>query len=136
MTQTDSNENTASSAPNDSASAPERVLSDVSFAEFDLPDAVRRGLEDAGFSRCTPIQADTLPRALSGGDVAGQARTGTGKTAAFLLAIFNTLLRDPDAEGAGHHPRAIVIAPAHIVHGSTVTTSVQPDSRQPSPKRL
>jgi len=111
VTQSDSNEQPAPSAPNDSASAPERVLSEVSFAEFDLPDAVRRGLEDAGFSLCTPIQADTLPRALSGGDVAGQARTGTGKTAAFLLAIFNTLLRDPDAESAGHHPRAIVIAP-------------------------
>jgi len=98
-------------APQSSSDAPERVLTDVSFADFDLPDVVREGLVKAGFSRCTPIQADTLPIALAGRDVAGQARTGTGKTAAFLLAIFNNLLRDPSPEASAHHPRAIVIAP-------------------------
>lgn len=92
-------------------STPERVLTDTTFDTFDLPDAVRRGLADAGFDRCTPIQADTLPIALAGRDVAGQARTGTGKTAAFLLAIFRNLLSDPDPGQAGHHPRALVIAP-------------------------
>jgi len=89
----------------------DRVLSDVGFDSFDLPDAVAAGLRDAGFEKCTPIQADTLPLALAGRDVAGQARTGTGKTAAFLLAIFKRLVTDPDPQGAGHHPRAIVIAP-------------------------
>jgi len=61
-------------------------LSDTSFSQFDLPDSVRQGIEDAGFSRCTPIQALALPIALKGHDVAGQAQTGTGKTAAFLIA--------------------------------------------------
>jgi len=89
----------------------DRVLSDVGFDSFELSEAIVAGLRDAGFEKCTPIQADTLPLALSGRDVAGQARTGTGKTAAFLLAIFKRLLTDPDPESAGHHPRAIVIAP-------------------------
>ncbi|MGK7294383.1 MAG: DEAD/DEAH box helicase [Candidatus Wenzhouxiangella sp. M2_3B_020] len=94
-----------------SREAADRVLSDVSFDDFELPEAIRAGLRDAGFERCTPIQADTLPLALAGEDVAGQARTGTGKTAAFLLAIFKKLLDDPDPDGAGHNPRSIVIAP-------------------------
>ena len=89
----------------------ERVLTDISFSQFDLPEAIRAGLSNAGFERCTPIQADTLPLALAGRDVAGQARTGTGKTAAFLLAVFKRLLEDQEAAQAGHHPRAIVIAP-------------------------
>ncbi|MDX1626118.1 MAG: DEAD/DEAH box helicase, partial [Wenzhouxiangellaceae bacterium] len=101
-------QNTSAESP---SVAPERVLTDVAFDRFDLPDAVRRGLADAGFTHCTPIQADTLPIALQGKDVAGQARTGTGKTAAFLLAIFKRLIEDPEAESAGHHPRSIVIAP-------------------------
>jgi hypothetical protein len=52
-------------------------------------------MESAGFSRCTPIQALTLPVALPGGDVAGQAQTGTGKTLAFLVAVINRLLTRP-----------------------------------------
>ncbi|WP_240956021.1 DEAD/DEAH box helicase [Wenzhouxiangella sp. XN79A] len=86
-------------------------MTDVSFASFDLPEAVQQSLAEAGFERCTPIQARTLPMALNGKDVAGQARTGTGKTAAFLLAIFKNLLGDPDPKAAGHHPRAVIIAP-------------------------
>jgi ATP-dependent RNA helicase RhlB len=89
----------------------EHVLSDVTFDRFDLHPDIVKGLRAAGFERCTPIQADTLPLALAGKDVAGQARTGTGKTAAFLLAIFNNLLADESPESARHHPRAIVIAP-------------------------
>jgi len=56
---------------------------------------LQKGLADAGFERCTPIQAQTLPEALAGIDVAGQAQTGTGKTAAFLVALYSRLLREP-----------------------------------------
>ena len=73
----------------------ETHLTDTTFDAFDLPEPVRRGLADAGFSRCTPIQALTLPIALTGRDAAGQAQTGTGKTAAFLVAAFNHLMRHP-----------------------------------------
>jgi ATP-dependent RNA helicase RhlB len=78
-----------------------------SFDAFDFPPEVRAGLRHAGFSHCTPIQERALPLALAGRDVAGQAQTGTGKTAAFLLTIFTRLLGTP-SHGA---PRALVIAP-------------------------
>ena len=68
-------------------------LTDVSFTNLHLPDSLARGIADAGFERCTPMQAQTLPRALAGMDVAGQAQTGTGKTAAFLVAMYAALLR-------------------------------------------
>ena len=86
------------------------TLSEIEFSSLDLFPAVREGLNRAGFTHCTPIQALTLPSALKGNDVAGQAQTGTGKTAAFLLVIFQRLLeKRPDQ--ASHHPRALVIAP-------------------------
>ena len=88
----------------------ETVLSDVAFSAFNLDSRLKRGLEAAGFERCTPIQAKTLPMALEGSDVLGQARTGTGKTAAFLLAVFNQLLKDEQRSNK-RSPRAIIIAP-------------------------
>ncbi len=88
----------------------EVVLSETRFDSFDLDQRILDGLKDAGFERCTPIQDQTLPLALAGRDVAGQARTGTGKTAAFLLAIFKRLL-SPDSAGPGPNPRSIIIAP-------------------------
>ncbi len=88
----------------------EQVLTELRFAEFGLDARIMRGLAEAGFTFCTPIQAKTLPLALAGRDVAGQARTGTGKTAAFLLAIFRQLL-SPSSRDPGVNPRAICIAP-------------------------
>ena len=58
----------------------DKPLTDLTFSSFELHPALQAGLEGAGFTRCTPIQALTLPVALPGGDVAGQAQTGTGKT--------------------------------------------------------
>lgn len=88
----------------------QQVLTQTAFDNFDLHENIRKGLVDAGFSYCTPIQEKTLPLVLQGRDVAGQARTGTGKTAAFLLAAFSRLL-SPDSAGRGPNPRAIIIAP-------------------------
>ncbi len=71
-----------------------------------------QGIEEAGFSKCTPIQARTLPVALEGRDVAGQAQTGTGKTAAFLVATFNHLLKQPaDEARKPTQVRALILAP-------------------------
>ncbi len=85
-------------------------LSDLQFSELELTDQVRKGLALAGFTHCTQIQALTLPVALNGRDVAGQAQTGTGKTAAFLLVLFERLLKSQ--RGADRkHPRALVLAP-------------------------
>src|SRR5450759_1099003 len=87
-------------------------LSQLTFESLNIPEPVKRGIAELGYSRCTPIQAQTLPLALAGRDVAGQAQTGTGKTAAFLVALFNRLLTDPgSASRPQNAPRAIVIAP-------------------------
>jgi ATP-dependent RNA helicase RhlB len=88
------------------------VLTDTFFTNFDLHPLLQQGLDDSGFTRCTPIQEMTLPLALTGRDVAGQAQTGTGKTCAFLVALMNRLLTIPAvAERKDSDPRALVIAP-------------------------
>jgi ATP-dependent RNA helicase RhlB len=87
-------------------------LTDIVFESFDLHPTLLSGLHDSGFIRCTPIQAMTLPVALAGRDVAGQAQTGTGKTAAFLVAMMQRLLTRPAmAERGDKDPRAVIIAP-------------------------
>jgi len=71
-----------------------------------------QGVRQAGFAQCTPIQAQTLPIALAGRDVAGQAQTGTGKTAAFLIAMYQALLTR--AASSNRHPTsvlALIVAP-------------------------
>ena len=82
----------------------------MKFSELKLPTEVLKGIEEAGFTECTPIQEKALPLALSGKDVAGQAQTGTGKTAAFLVSLF-TRLMSQQKSGAEHHPRALILAP-------------------------
>ncbi|HSR65272.1 MAG TPA: ATP-dependent RNA helicase RhlB, partial [Xanthomonadaceae bacterium] len=90
----------------------DKPLTDISFSQFELHPALLAGLEAAGFSRCTPIQALTLPVALPGRDVAGQAQTGTGKTLAFLITVVNRLLTRPAlAERKPEDPRALILAP-------------------------
>jgi ATP-dependent RNA helicase RhlB len=87
-------------------------LSDLKFESLGLAEPLLQSVREAGFKGCTPIQAETLPIALAGRDVAGQAQTGTGKTAAFLLALFNRLLNHPAPDSRKRNqPRALVIAP-------------------------
>lgn len=87
-----------------------RHLTDTLLVSYDLPEPVRQGIAEAGFVFATPIQAKTLPVTLAGRDVAGQAQTGTGKTAAFLITIFTRLLRGSRPR-PGRGPRALVVAP-------------------------
>ena len=90
----------------------EKHLTDVRFDSFGFSPEIMQGIEDAGFHLCTPIQAEAMPIALDGQDVAGQAHTGTGKTAAFLLATFQHLLTHPPAENRRRNqPRALMLAP-------------------------
>src|SRR6202522_3451374 len=82
------------------------------FQSFGLTPLVMEGIRDAGFTVCTPIQAQTLPIALAGRDVAGQAQTGTGKTAAFLVALYQSLLtRPPSPARSKSSVRALIVAP-------------------------
>jgi ATP-dependent RNA helicase RhlB len=108
-------------------------LTQTRFSNLELSNEILQSLKEAGFHHCTPIQDKTLPLALRGRDVAGQAQTGTGKTAAFLLATFQRLLQledyDEDEEviideddfwdnrqetplhKLNKYPRAIILAP-------------------------
>ncbi len=80
------------------------------FEELNIAPQVLEGIKTAGFTECTPVQALTLPVALQGKDIAAQAQTGTGKTAAFLIAVFSRMLELP-FPGRGTSPRALIIAP-------------------------
>ena len=82
------------------------------FQDFDLPSEVMHAIADLGFQYCTEIQALSLQNALDGKNVAGKAQTGSGKTAAFLVAILTRYLRTPESRAKkGGCPRALVIAP-------------------------
>ncbi len=86
-------------------------LSDLRFDTLDLHESMLAGIRDAGFEYCTPIQSSALPIALKEHDVAGQAQTGTGKTAAFLIAAYQRLLRNPVETDENKQPRVFILAP-------------------------
>lgn len=82
------------------------------FHDFNLPSEVMHAISDLGFKYCTQIQALSLEQALAGKNIAGKAQTGSGKTAAFLVAILTRYLRSPESRAKeGGRPRALVIAP-------------------------
>lgn len=83
----------------------------VEFRTLPIPPPILDAIERLGFKELTPIQEETLPLSLAGKDVAGQAQTGTGKTAAFLIALFSRLLSSTPPSLALSSPRALVIAP-------------------------
>ena len=84
-------------------------LTETRFCNLELSDSILLGLNDAKFDHCTPIQDQALPLLLRSKDIAGQAQTGTGKTATFLLATFQHLLNDESE--AIKNPRALILAP-------------------------
>ncbi len=87
-------------------------LTDIEFSSFNLPSPLLRGIVEAGYTHCTPIQAKSLPLLLQGQDITGQAQTGTGKTAAFLIAMFHRLLHaEPQKVQQPRQPRGMIIAP-------------------------
>jgi len=88
------------------------VKGKLRFHDFGLETDLMHAIADQGFEYCSPIQAQSLPLALQGKDVVGKAQTGTGKTAAFLTAVIDDLLKHPIEETryAGE-ARALVIAP-------------------------
>jgi ATP-independent RNA helicase DbpA len=80
-------------------------VSNQSFANLSLPPAQLANLESLGYMEMTPIQAVALPAALAGADIIGQAKTGSGKTAAFALPLLNHL--NPRSFGV----QALVLCP-------------------------
>jgi ATP-dependent RNA helicase RhlB len=111
-------------------------LTQTRFCNLELSEPILRGLKDAGFNHCTPIQHKALPLSLRGKDVAGQAQTGTGKTAAFLLATFQYLLNEEedadtdDINAEEPAPKAVInrnhgINPSAIILAPTRELAIQ-----------
>lgn len=87
-------------------------MNPTKFTELNLPEPLLRAIQEKGYTELTPVQQVALPQTLAGKDVAGQGRTGTGKTATFLITTINKLLtQSPKAGRSMNQPRAIVIAP-------------------------
>ncbi len=87
-------------------------LSETRFRDLPIDPSLLRGIEESGLERCTPIQAQVLPHTLAGESVIGQARTGSGKTACFMISVIQHLLtRAPLASHREGQPRALVLTP-------------------------
>ncbi|HBX78993.1 MAG TPA: heavy metal transporter, partial [Acidimicrobiaceae bacterium] len=95
-----------------SAENPPSVLSEENeFGALGLSSALVQTLSALGYEEPTPIQREAIPALLSGGDVIGQAATGTGKTAAFALPILQRLSEVGADSGNGRAPSALVLVP-------------------------
>ncbi|NLW16095.1 MAG: DEAD/DEAH box helicase [Firmicutes bacterium] len=77
----------------------------ITFDQLRLSDDILQAVKDMGFEEATPIQAQTIPLALAGRDLVGQAQTGTGKTAAFGIPLIEQV--DLDAS----HVQCLILAP-------------------------
>lgn len=92
-------------------------MTDSTFTHFeDLPlsPSTLKAVKALNFAKLTPIQAQILPHTLANQDAIGQAQTGTGKTATFLITIIEALLKKPFAKDEKRYlgePRALVLAP-------------------------
>ncbi len=101
----------------------ESHLTETRFSNLELSSSIVKSLKEAGFINCTPIQDRCLPISLRGKDIAGQAQTGTGKTASFLLATFQQLINDESK--TIKNPRALILAPTR-----ELAIQIHKDARQ------
>src|SRR5690554_2717563 len=87
---------------------------DLRFGDLNLDQRLLDAITKIGFEYCTPIQAETLPWTLACEDLIGQAQTGTGKTAAFLITAIQTLLETPidEKDRFASEPRVLEIGRA------------------------
>ncbi|KAG0218359.1 ATP-dependent DNA/RNA helicase [Mortierella sp. NVP41] len=76
---------------------PNTVDDNLTFADLGLDDRLLRGLAKLNFTKPTPVQAKSIPLALAGKDILAKARTGSGKTAAFMLPLIHKILAVKDA---------------------------------------
>ncbi|MCK7549912.1 MULTISPECIES: DEAD/DEAH box helicase [Marinobacter] len=83
------------------------------FKDLNLDQRLLDAITDIGFEYCTPIQAETLPFTLACQDLIGQAQTGTGKTAAFLITAIQSMLETPvpEKDRFASEPRVLALAP-------------------------
>ena len=78
----------------------------MEFINFGLTNEVMDGILSLGFKNPTPIQAQAIPVILEGRDLIGNAQTGTGKTAAFLLPMLDYIVKNPSEK-----VKCLILAP-------------------------
>jgi ATP-dependent RNA helicase RhlB len=93
----------------------------MKFTELDLDANLLKAAEEAGFVECFPVQEETFKRTLDGMDVTVQSQTGSGKTAAFLITIFQQLTTGEKFRGK----KALVIVPTR-----ELATQIEEDARE------
>ena len=80
-------------------------MTNLNFSDFNLEPLVLQAITELGFEEATPIQSKSIPFALEGRDLIGQAQTGTGKTAAFGIPLISKISKTDDKI------RALIMAP-------------------------
>src|SRR5687767_10361513 len=88
-----------------SAAGADAPNTNITFRDLGLSEGLIRSLDELGYEQPTPIQAAAIPLLLAGGDLIGQAQTGTGKTAAFALPLLHNI------DLKLHKPQVLVLAP-------------------------
>jgi ATP-dependent RNA helicase RhlB len=79
----------------------------MEYSELTMHPDLARSIVDAGYVTCMPVQAAVFPHAFAGEDIYAQSQTGTGKTAAFLVSIFQRIMEDPQSR----HRKVLILAP-------------------------
>jgi ATP-dependent RNA helicase RhlB len=79
----------------------------MKFSELALHPDLQRGIDEAGFTDCMPVQEMVFAHSLKGEDIYAQSQTGTGKTAAFLISIFQRMMNDSEFRPK----KALILAP-------------------------
>ncbi|MEJ5190092.1 MAG: DEAD/DEAH box helicase, partial [Breznakiellaceae bacterium] len=79
----------------------------MEFTEFSLHPDLQRGIAETGYVTCMPVQEEVLKNAFGGHDLYVQSQTGTGKTAAYLIVIFQRLMTEPLVAGK----KALIMVP-------------------------
>ena len=87
------------------------ICNEITFASLNLAEPLMRAIADAGYTRPTPVQAQSIPLVLAGGDLLAGAQTGTGKTAGFTLPILHRLQLKPAAHAGSGRPRCLMLTP-------------------------
>ena len=106
---------------------PQAANSARTFADLGVPATLVAALTDAGITSPFPIQSATLPDSLSGRDVLGRGRTGSGKTYAFVLPMLARLAASP-SKRRPNRPRALVLAPTREL-ASQIQAAMDPLAR-------
>ena len=94
----------------------------MEFRELNLHPDLQKGIDEAGFTTCMPVQEMVFAHSLSGQDIYAQSQTGTGKTAAFLISIMQRIMIKPELRTK----KVLILAPTRELAAQTETEAKKP----------